>query len=97
MNAYHWLDWVVMDHHEFSFCEKKRTRKYTSLEPMTRYQIKQHLEALEPVVKRDRNLARGATSAARLRERDGPDDSDPTLGQDIKTILQDLACDKTSE
>ncbi|OWZ16275.1 hypothetical protein PHMEG_0009948 [Phytophthora megakarya] len=43
------MDWVVMDHHKFSFCEKKRTRTYTSLEPMTRYQIKQHLEALEPV------------------------------------------------
>ncbi|OWZ00378.1 Integrase, catalytic core protein [Phytophthora megakarya] len=45
----------------------------------------------------DRNLTRGATSAARLRERDGPDDIDPTLGQDIKTTSQDLACDKTSE
>ncbi|OWY90309.1 Gag-pol Polyprotein [Phytophthora megakarya] len=49
------------------------------------------------VVKCDRNLAGGASPAARLRERDGPDDSNPTSGHDIKTIFQDLACDKTSE
>ncbi|OWY95579.1 LOW QUALITY PROTEIN: hypothetical protein PHMEG_00034380 [Phytophthora megakarya] len=49
------------------------------------------------VVKCDRNLTRRATSAARSSERDGPGDSNPTLGQDIKTIFQDQACDKTGE
>ncbi|KAE9046065.1 hypothetical protein PR002_g1893 [Phytophthora rubi] len=50
MNAYQWMDWIVMEHHELSFCEKKRTRKYTSLHPITRVQLRHYLDATEPAV-----------------------------------------------
>ncbi|OWZ12754.1 DNA binding protein, partial [Phytophthora megakarya] len=49
------------------------------------------------VVKCDRNLTRRATSAARSRERNGPGDRNPTLGQYIKMIPQDPTCDNAGE
>ncbi|ETM49641.1 hypothetical protein L914_06156 [Phytophthora nicotianae] len=50
MNRYHWMDWVIMEHHELSFCEKPRARKYTSLEPISRYLLKQDLDSVEVAV-----------------------------------------------
>ncbi|KAG3086841.1 hypothetical protein PI124_g19546 [Phytophthora idaei] len=50
MVSYHWMDWIVMEHSELSFSEKKRTRKYTTLKPMPRAQLRRFLDATEPGV-----------------------------------------------
>lgn len=46
-NAYHWIDWVVMGDHPFSFVENVLTNKYTSLSPISRPSLMKYLHALD--------------------------------------------------
>ncbi|KAK1935616.1 hypothetical protein P3T76_010311 [Phytophthora citrophthora] len=43
MNMYKWLDWVIMDHHELVFCEKKRA-EVLSIEPTNANTLKANME-----------------------------------------------------
>ncbi|KAI9336634.1 hypothetical protein DFJ73DRAFT_850108 [Zopfochytrium polystomum] len=40
---YGWLDWVVSDNHDFGFCSKATTRKYTNLPPLSRNTFMKYL------------------------------------------------------
>ena len=53
LNAYRWMEWIVQERRELSFCEKKRTRMSTNLKPICAKILKSYLFALENSV-RDR-------------------------------------------
>ena len=46
VNAFNWIEWIVMDDLPFSFIEKRLTRKNTSLEPLSRSSLMKYLGAL---------------------------------------------------
>lgn len=41
--SYKWLDWIVMDEHELSFCEKDRTRENTNLPKICSKTLKKYM------------------------------------------------------
>ena len=41
-----WLEWIIMENREFSFCEKEYVRKYTNLKPISRTSLKKYINLL---------------------------------------------------
>ena len=50
-DIYKWIDWIVMDELELSFCEQERTRRYTSLNKTCTKTIKKYMFKLRLAVK----------------------------------------------
>ena len=50
-DIYKWIDWIVMDELELSFCEQERTRGYTNLSTTCNKTLKKYMFKLRDAVK----------------------------------------------
>lgn len=46
MNVFGWLEWIIEENRELTFCEKVLTRKYTNLKTITVKTLKKYMESL---------------------------------------------------
>ncbi|OWZ04620.1 hypothetical protein PHMEG_00023448 [Phytophthora megakarya] len=53
LTMYPWLAWTIMENRELSMCEKNKTRKYTSVKPVSVKYLKTRINRVEKLV-RDR-------------------------------------------
>ena len=51
-NVYKWLDWIVMDEHVLSFCEKDRTRENTNFGKICSKTLKKYMFLLVAAVEK---------------------------------------------
>ena len=51
MNLYGWMEWTLENDHSFRFCEKKQTRKYTNLSPVTRKTLMKYIKLTASAVR----------------------------------------------
>ena len=51
-NVFKWLEWIVMDEHEFLFCEKELTQKNSNLKPISVKTLKKYLFKVVEVVEK---------------------------------------------
>ena len=51
-NVFKWLEWIVMDVHELTFCEKDLTRSNTKLDPISVKTLKKYLFKVVKAVER---------------------------------------------
>ena len=51
-NVFKWLEWIIMDEHELSFCEKDLTRGNANLDPISVKTLKKYLFKLVTVVEK---------------------------------------------
>ena len=51
-DIYKWIDWVVMDELELSFCEQERSRQYTNLSSLCTKTLKKYVLKLSKAVQR---------------------------------------------
>ena len=50
-NIYSWLDWIIMDNHQLSMCEKPRARKYSNLQDISTPTLKKYMFAVDEAVR----------------------------------------------
>ena len=46
VNIFSWIEWIVMEQREFSFCEKALVKKYLKLEPISRGTFIRYIQKL---------------------------------------------------
>ena len=51
-NVFKWLEWIIMDEHEFLFCEKELTQKNSNLKPISVKTLKKYLFKVVEVVEK---------------------------------------------
>lgn len=51
LNLYRWMDWIIHERRELTFCEKPRTRRYTTLSPISAKTLKATLHSVEKQVR----------------------------------------------